>query len=139
MTTTGNLIVENRQGDFLISGKSDFTLVKFATDKVGYLDESENGQIRIYKRSSDDFTVIIFAAMQKTEAEEPVKNLRAVARLTNSELKSLFEIAMGVAGINTTTEVDVLRSRIQDLEEEIQGLNLLLKDRSDHLQEVLEG
>lgn len=133
-----NLIVETAQGkDYLISRKDDSTLIRMAEREEA--DYCEKGQIRIYKSSVNGDLVIGFLAKQRITADAGKQNIAAVAVIRPSELKILSEIIADVTNTVRQDETDQLRSRIQDLEEEVQGLNLLLKDRSDHLQEALEG
>ena len=152
MTKTSNLIIENRNGDFLISkrdapmfsGKPFDPLVKFQENSDSYA-ENEWGQIRLYHSHaspSEQYLVLQFRGHQALTDGEAKRNIFATARLTLKELRTITEIAAELVGddINTDQlELDRLRAEVQELKEKNMSLILAAKEREDALHFALEG
>lgn len=144
MIKTENLIFENRQGDILLSkrhlemGSDGSAIGKLVEFVVLRDDENEWGQIRLYKSNAFIGDDLITIQLRGVNADK--LSLMAVARLRVDELKKILQVAQEVTGTQEDcSEMDSLRSTIEQQAEEIESLKLLLREREEALHASMEG
>lgn len=137
---TENLVIENMQGDYLISQRNTDSLkplVEF-TELTDHRAESDWGQIRMLKSKMDGSIVLQLRGRTAIDSVGEKKNLVASTRLDLRDLRELCYIAEELSGEVKKPERDRLRVQVQEAEDEIARLRLQLKEAQDALC-VLEG